>query len=218
MQAGLRQPPRKRRPLPPEEGGCPCNIAMVPSAADVWDDALCVRFADRDARPAVVLKSANELNVLNIGVGHRDLNPFCSFVHSARLAGTLALVRLEGRQLTLSSAGMPPALLYRAADKRLEEIALQGMPLGSLDFNYRETRLEVAPGDAILLMSDGFPELPNGAGDPLGYERVNEIFAGAATQAPEELIATLSRAATEWGGEGSPNDDITFVALRVRER
>ena len=60
---------------------------MVPSAADVWDDALCVRFADRDARPAVVLKSANELNVLNIGVGHRDLNPFCSFVHSARLAG-----------------------------------------------------------------------------------------------------------------------------------
>ena len=70
-----------------EQSDCPCNIAMVPSGADVWDDALCFRFADRDDRPAVVLKSANEVNVLNIGVSHRDLNPFCSFVHNARLAG-----------------------------------------------------------------------------------------------------------------------------------
>ncbi len=84
-----------------EEGGCPCNIAMVPSGADVWDDALCVRFADRDGRPAVMLKSANELNVLNIGVGHWDLNPFCSFVHSARLAGMQYYENLTTDQRTV---------------------------------------------------------------------------------------------------------------------
>lgn len=133
-----------------------------------------------------------------------------------RMAMALALARLEGRELTLSSAGMPPVLLYRAAGGSVEEIELQGMPLGSLDFAYRETRLTLEPGDAVLLMSDGFPELPNPDGDPLGYDRVHDLFSAAGSKAPDELIAELSRAAVEWAGEGSPNDDITFVALKIR--
>ncbi len=82
--------------LPAIASQCPCNIAMVPSSADVWRDATCYRFTDKDGAPAVALKSANEANALNVGVAngelnlggtHRDMTPYCSFLHSARLHG-----------------------------------------------------------------------------------------------------------------------------------
>ncbi|HEV2844261.1 MAG TPA: SpoIIE family protein phosphatase, partial [Thermoanaerobaculia bacterium] len=76
-----------------------------------------------------------------------------------RMAMGLCLVRLEGGTLTVSSAGMPPILLHRSRDGRAEEIALVGMPLGGLLSTYEERRLEIHPGDTVLLMSDGLPEL-----------------------------------------------------------
>ncbi len=133
-----------------------------------------------------------------------------------RMAMGLSLARLKDRRLTLSSAGMPPALLYRRASGVVEELVVQGMPLGSLDFAYRERQLETALGDTLLLMSDGFPELPNGEGEPLGYARVLEIFQGLGSGSPQEIIGGLSAAAEEWAGEEAPADDVTFVVLKVR--
>ena len=133
-----------------------------------------------------------------------------------RMAMALTVARLEGRRLRLASAGMPPPLLYRADRGRVEEIAVEGMPLGGLQFAYRETELEVSPGDTLLLMSDGFPELVGAAGDPLGYSRVAELYAETATAAPDEMIARLERAVDDWAGEAGLSDDVTFVVLRAR--
>jgi len=48
---------------------------------------------------------------------------------------------VNGYQMTLGSAGMPPALIYRAARRVVDEISLPGIPLGSLTaYSYRECR------------------------------------------------------------------------------
>ncbi len=139
-----------------------------------------------------------------------------------RMAMGLTLARLEGRVLTLGAAGMPPALLYRAGSKTVEEIALAGMPLGGLAFDYREVRMDVGPGDVLLLMSDGLPELLDGdsghggQGEPFGYPRVRGVFEELGGRTPEDVIAGLTAAARSWTGGEPPNDDITFVAVRVR--
>jgi serine phosphatase RsbU (regulator of sigma subunit) len=133
-----------------------------------------------------------------------------------RMAMGLAVARLRDRVLTLSSAGMPPVLVYRAAQGRAEEISLQGMPLGGFAFDYEESRLDLSPGDAILLMTDGLPELANGEGDPLGYPRVRGLFEELGRQAPEEIIAGLSRAAEAWTAGEAVKDDVTLVVVRVR--
>lgn len=135
-----------------------------------------------------------------------------------RMAMALVLARLEGTKLTLSSAGMPPPLLARSGNGKVEEIDLTGMPLGGLASSYREIETEVSAGDTLLLMSDGFPELPNVEGDPLGYERVQEIFQASAAKFPEEIIEDLSSAAADWAGHEPPNDDVTFVVMRMREQ
>lgn len=139
-----------------------------------------------------------------------------------RMAMALTLARLDGRVLTIAAAGMPPALLYRAASKTVEEIAIAGMPLGGLAFDYCEVRMDVGPGDVLLLMSDGLPELLDGHrghrghGEPFGYPRVRSVFAELGGRAPEDVIAGLTAAARSWTGGEPPNDDITFVAVRVR--
>ena len=135
-----------------------------------------------------------------------------------RMAMGLCLARLAGGALTLSSAGMPPIFVRRRASGEAEEIALQGMPLGGLASDYQERTLAVEPGDTILLMTDGLPELPDGDGDPLGYPRVRSLFESLGGKPPEEIIAGLAAAADSWSGGQPPKDDITFVVLRVRAR
>lgn len=132
-----------------------------------------------------------------------------------RMAMALQLARLDGSTLTLASAGMPPALLFRVSTHTVEEITLAGMPLGGLDFDYQEREIEIGPGDTLLLMTDGFPELPNAAGDPFGYPQAGAAFAKVAHKAPAEIIAGLEQIAEEWAGSEPPNDDLTFVVLRI---
>jgi serine phosphatase RsbU (regulator of sigma subunit) len=133
-----------------------------------------------------------------------------------RMAMSLTLARMKGKTLTLAAAGMPPALLYRAATGQVQEIALEGMPLGGLAYDYQELSLEVAPGDTLLLMSDGLPELQDEQGEPFGYPRVRESFQELGGKTPEAVIAGLGEAARAWTGGKPPNDDVTFVAVRVR--
>jgi len=133
-----------------------------------------------------------------------------------RMAMGLCLARLTGGSLTLSSAGMPPVFLRRQASGAAEEIALQGMPLGGLASDYQEAGLEMAPGDTLLMMTDGLPELTNGDGDPFGYPRVRSLFESLGGEAPEEVIAGLAAAAESWSGAQAPKDDITLVVVRMR--
>src|SRR6185369_12737631 len=49
----------------------------------------------------------------------------------------LMIAKLDGHTMTLSSAGMPAALVYRAATRDVDEVVLPGMPLGAfLNFRY----------------------------------------------------------------------------------
>ncbi len=134
-----------------------------------------------------------------------------------RMAMGLCLVKLERGSLTVSSAGMPPVLLYRGGTGEVEEIVLAGMPLGGLAYDYEERRLAIGSGDVLLLLSDGLPEMiREKGGDPVGYPLVRSLFASLGGKAPEEILTGLAAAAESWSGGQAPQDDITFVVIRVR--
>jgi serine phosphatase RsbU (regulator of sigma subunit) len=65
-------------------------------------------------------------------------------------------------------------------------------------------------------MTDGFPELTNGFGQQLGYPAAAEAFANVAGGGAQDVIDGLVAQAKEWHGDQPPNDDITFVVVRVR--
>ncbi len=131
-----------------------------------------------------------------------------------RMAMALSLARFDRHRLTLASAGMPPVLIHRR--EGIEEISLGATPLGTLGVEYPQSEVELRSGDTILFLSDGFPELMDDSGQQLGYAAALDIF-GIAASAPtaKDVIASLAEEARRWHGDAPPNDDVTFVVVRI---
>ncbi len=137
---------------------------------------------------------------------------------SLNLRGTymhLSLGRYHQGMLDLVVAGMPPALLYRSRSDQVSAVVLKGMPLGSFpNFPYERCTLEIRPGDAILLVSDGLTELVNPAGEMLTHERVRDLFHESARGSAHHIIHTIQQAGRAWRAEQPLQDDVTMVVLK----
>jgi serine phosphatase RsbU (regulator of sigma subunit) len=134
-----------------------------------------------------------------------------------RLMMAFAFLKIRGYQLSLSNAGVPPVYIYRHIDNKVEEIDNKGMPLGAIsNYPYKETKTELNSGDVIFLLSDGFPELTNKEKEPFGYDRVIKTLRETGERSAEEIIEHLRNSAKEWSGANVPDDDITFVVIKVK--
>ncbi len=134
-----------------------------------------------------------------------------------RMNMAVTLARIHDRTVTISAAGMPPVLLYRSQTGSIEEILLPGTPLGGIaDATYDQWSAELTPGDTLLMMTDGFPELLNRNGEVLGYQRARSLFEETVSRPPARITEVLARAAEEWTGGEPPGDDVTFLVLRKR--
>ncbi len=137
-------------------------------------------------------------------------------MHLGNLFMAMLLARIEGNKVTFSSAGMPPALIYRAQKQIVEEIRMQALPLGNPSgFEYFKKSAELDMGDTLLLMSDGFPELFNHQKEILDYDKAADIFKSVADKSPDEIIRSLLKAADEWKSGVKQEDDITFIVVKM---
>lgn len=129
----------------------------------------------------------------------------------------LMVVKLDGRNLTVSSAGIPPLLIYRKKTGKIEEIKIKGMPLGSLDsFPYQTVETELDEGDVVLMMTDGLAELFNRERESFGEERIKEILLNNSEKPVNDIVENLFSEGQKWRGEAKQNDDITFVSFRYK--
>lgn len=124
----------------------------------------------------------------------------------------LAAVRLEGRRVTIASAGMPPALIRRVASGEVEELLIPRAPLGSMEMPFGSDSVVLEPGDLMLLMTDGLPELQVGD-EMMGYDGVAKHLLDAPASAQDLVDYFLTDVAPS--GDGSIEDDITMVAIRA---
>ena len=81
-----------------------------------------------------------------------------------RMAMSFLVARFAPKEMTIAAAGMPPALIHRARSGTVEEIAFSATPLGTLGTDYHEQTAQLASGDTVLLVTDGFPELLDESG------------------------------------------------------
>jgi serine phosphatase RsbU (regulator of sigma subunit) len=133
--------------------------------------------------------------------------------------GNLFLCLLTGHlkngRFSFVSAGMPPVLIYRAETGSVETIGSKAMPLGAPgNFPYEENSITLAPGDTILLMSDGLIEMFNGQKEMFGMKRVHAAFAESAGQDAETIAALLAENITLWRRDQPLEDDVTLLVIR----
>ncbi len=134
-----------------------------------------------------------------------------------RLYMAMTLATFKDNILTITAAGMPPTLIYNAEDDKVEEILLEGAPLGRFVGEDREeATFELDTGDTVLLMSDGLPEMLNPKNEILDYPRTKELFSEIADKSPKAIINHLYDACISWAEGEQQTDDITLVVIKAK--
>jgi len=145
----------------------------------------------------------------------------CELVRPAEfVAGVVFRWEPEAQTLTWSGAGLEALLVYRAAEERVEVIRAGGIVLAmfadpSSRVPYVDTTLPLAPGDLVLLASDGLTELSLPGGELLGQEAVCEALTDLAREGSAEVVVErLLDWVDERRGPVELEDDLTLVVIK----
>jgi sigma-B regulation protein RsbU (phosphoserine phosphatase) len=133
----------------------------------------------------------------------------------------LAVLDRAERHVTYTRAGHNPPLLVRANGEG-EFLNANGLALGSaapsiFDGITRAERVELLPGDFLLLYTDGVTEAMNVRSDEFGEERLaTRVTALAKSGATAQAVVNaLLKDLRNFRGRAIQHDDITIVAVRV---
>src|SRR5437764_11810423 len=180
---------------PPEVPGADIAFATRPQnsvAGDYYDafypdpanrERLVVVIADVAGKsvPAALLMATLQASLRTIageGASVADLvtrlNRYASaYSLDGRRFTTAVLCEYQpaSRRLTYVNAGHNAPILRRA-NGALEKLEIGGLPLGiKVDATYETASLELRPGDALILFTDGVIEAFNASGEEFGNER-----------------------------------------------
>ena len=151
---------------------------------------------------------ARVLSTVNAAVGRQTSeDQFCTAV-AARL-------RPQEDQVIvwICVAGHPPPVILRG-DGSLQWIRGAGALLGVFDdAQLAEDELRLAPGDTLVLYTDGVTE-ERGVRGTFGEEGLAAVLGGAAETAASEIVDRIERAVLAHGS-GEPRDDIAILAVRA---
>jgi serine phosphatase RsbU (regulator of sigma subunit) len=113
-------------------------------------------------------------------------------------------------KLTYANAGHPPALVVR--DGEIQTLDTTGPLLGAIPgVEFGERRLDLIPGDLIVLYTDGVTEARRD-GELFGEERLGRVVAAGGT--PAEVTQRIHSAVQDFAGE--LRDDVAVLAVRIR--
>ncbi len=176
--------------------GVPAALFMAVSRTIIRSVAISGRS------PASALMRANQLILAD---SQADL--FLSAIY-------LILDPVTGR-VSFSNAGHNRPLLVRAATGQLSELTLRGIVLGAFDdITLQDDTLDLAPGDALVLYTDGVTDALNGDGEEFGEQRLFDVVQASASGTAEQILWSITGALAGFIGETEQADDVTCVVIK----
>ena len=158
-----------------------------------------------DAQPDLVLDAANRRILLDT---HSNLFVTVFYGILDPITGTL----------TYGNAGHNPP--YHLTDKNRDPVqALRstGLPLGIFeDATWMQGSVQLAPGDALVLYTDGIPEAQNRAEEFFGEKRWVDIAQSNLGRSAQDMQDALLAGVHRFMGDAPQLDDITLMVV-VRE-
>ena len=120
-------------------------------------------------------------------------------------------------EFSYSSGGHESPLVVRT-DGTVDELPRTGgVALGVLpSAQFVSETVELAPGESILLYTDGVTDALNPHGERFGLGRLSRIFAGSPPSSAREATENVFRAVREFAGAAEQFDDLTCLVLRRR--
>jgi sigma-B regulation protein RsbU (phosphoserine phosphatase) len=130
---------------------------------------------------------------------------------------TMAYVAADlasGRMRMVQAGHSPPLVLRR--DGRVEFIGDGGLPIGLVEeVGYEQHSFDLAPGDLLLLYSDGFTEAEMKSGAMLGEEGLARLFCDSARagSGPDLLADMFWRLTSQMADPDKLSDDVSAALL-----
>jgi phosphoserine phosphatase RsbU/P len=137
-------------------------------------------------------------------------------IFGARSFMTAMCVALDPQtgHASVVGAGHPP-LLIRRSDRQIDSIGSIAPPLGLLEqAPFSETIVDLAPGDAFLLYTDGLFGGASGDRGRLTPQQLGAMFDGVSAANAEALLGHILDQTGASGRKQPPADDVTAIVVR----
>lgn len=175
--------------------GIPAALFMVIAKTLIKD------HAQRGTSPDVVFTEVNRLLC--------EANDEGMFV-----TAWLGVLELSTGHLSYVNAGHNPPLLRRAGGGYEYLRTRSGFVLAGVEeTRYRSCSLELAPGDALFLYTDGVTEATDAEKQLYGEERLAAALNSHKDYAPKELLSAVRDDVEAFVGQAPQFDDITVLSL-----
>lgn len=117
------------------------------------------------------------------------------------------------------NAGHPAGYLLDASGKVKARLTSDCLPLGVLpEREYRMSgSLEIAPGDVLLLVTDGVLESENPHGQAFGEGRLLETIGRNRSLPAEQLVGRIFDEIQAHGGSRRQSDDVTLMVIKAEQ-
>ena len=118
--------------------------------------------------------------------------------------------------LMYCNAGHEQPQIVTADGKTVRRLEAGGPPLCTLeDFPYATERHRLAPGESLVMVSDGVPEAMNPAGELFGRARLGELLARMpGTLSAEGRVNAVREEVRKYAAGAEMADDVTILVVR----
>ena len=118
------------------------------------------------------------------------------------------------RVIRHTNAGHLYPYLIRAGST-LRPIESSSLPLGVREeIRPHTVEVDLCEGDTIVYLSDGIIEAQDAAGDPFGFDNLENILQGQTASTPAEIQQAILDAIDRHSGDRASVDDRTVMVLR----
>ena len=166
--------------------------------------ALFRNIASREDNPSHIMKRLNETACRN-----NKANIFVTLF--------VGVLDLPTGHLHYCNAGHELPIMIRTQNSKAEISNLEAkpnLPVGLFeDFEYEMQTMQMQPGSALFLYTDGLTEARNAKGKLFGRDRVGQMIAEAGTTNPKQLVEAAIECWQKFIGETEQSDDLTLLAL-----
>ena len=83
---------------------------------------------------------------------------------------------------------------------------------------YRDCEIQLSPGDAIFVYTDGVPEAKNAENDFFGLERTEQVLNNAEKESAEGILDAIRQVTDAFRGEAQQFDDLTMLCVIYKGR
>jgi serine phosphatase RsbU (regulator of sigma subunit) len=106
--------------------------------------------------------------------------------------------------------------ILRRADGKVERLDVGGLPFGILPTaSYETATVTLAPGDWLIIFTDGLPEAENASQDEYGEARLLSAIGAAAAVGPDEMLKRLLAEVDLFVGNTPQHDDVTCMLIKA---